>query len=73
MTPKLLLTPKEAAEMLGISQDMLVALKVPCAQVCGRGTGVRRHRRYSRPAVLAWLSSQALPTVTTVPSSRGGP
>ena len=67
MTTKLLMTPKEAAEMLGISQDMLDAVGVPFVPIRGRGTGLWMHRRYSRPALLAWLAAQGqqvAPTLT---------
>ena len=59
MMTKLLLTPKDAAALLGTTPEMLEALGVPFVPINGRGAGIRTHRRYARPALLAWLAGGA--------------
>lgn len=70
MMTKLLLTPKEAAALLGTTPETLEALGVPFVSINGRGAGIRTHRRYSRPALLAWLAG-SLPTPAVAQLARG--
>lgn len=66
MTNKLLLTPKEAAALLGTAPEALDSLGVPSVPIRGRGEGIRTHRRYSKPALLAWLSGATSNAAATV-------
>jgi hypothetical protein len=59
MLPSLLLTPMQAAELLGTTPTMLIAVGVPFIPIRGRGEGRRVHRRYSRPVLLAWLEGRS--------------
>lgn len=59
MLPSLLLTPTQAAELLGTTPTMLIAVGVPFIPIQGRGEGRRVHRRYSRPVLLAWLEGRS--------------
>lgn len=69
--PKLLLTSREAAALLGTSAEMLDTLGAPFIPIRGRGDGRRTHRRYSRPALLAWLAdASALPVRTAIGQAR---
>lgn len=70
MNAKLLLTAKEAAELLGLTPDQVRALGVPSVPLLGRGEGLRTHCRYSRQAVLAWVA--ALPTTPVMTVKRSG-
>lgn len=60
MLPSLLLTPIQAAELLGTTPTMLIAVGVPFIPIQGRGEGRRVHRRYSRPVLLAWLEGRSV-------------
>lgn len=55
--PKLLLTPREAAELLGISERTLWSLSVPRGPIPAVRVGVRSVR-YSVAALERWISEQ---------------
>lgn len=59
MLPSLLLTPIQAAELLGTTPTILIAVGVPFIPIQGRGEGRRVHRRYSRPVLLAWIEGRS--------------